>query len=164
MGTGEVRYTRLEYLTLDKVPLEILRSGDGVVLRFHYQAKNEVRHPRFGLRLLTEMGTLITETSTSLHRISISKLKPGEGYIDLEIDSLNLTPGKYNFSLWITGMDGTPVYDGDVRAVLEIDVADVYHCGHTLSSRYGIAYFPQRWGIPETEGAGRRAIAAKSED
>ena len=147
-GTGEIRYTGLEYLSPDGVPCAMTRSGDALVLRFHYHAEKIVLDPSFGFRLFTEMGTLITETNHLLHGIHIPKVGPGDGYIDLEIESLNLIPGRYSFSLWITGQSGNPVYDGDVRATLEVDVSDVYKSGRTLDSRHGIVYFPQRWSVP----------------
>src|SRR5258707_5915733 len=61
LGSGEFRYTRLETLSPDGTPCAIIRSGDGLVLRFHYHAEKLMRDPSFGFRLYTEMGTLITE-------------------------------------------------------------------------------------------------------
>jgi lipopolysaccharide transport system ATP-binding protein len=148
LGTGEIQYTRLEYLSADGTPCALTRSGDPLVLRFHYHAEKLLRDPSFGFRLFSEMGTLITETSHWLNGILIPKVGPGDGYIDVEIESLNLIPGRYEFSLWITGLSGQPVYDGDVRASLEVEAADVYRSGRTLDSRYGLVYFPQRWVIP----------------
>ena len=55
----------------------------------------------------TEMGVLVTDTSTSHHGIYISSLIPGDGYVDLEIDCLNLLAAKYTLSLWVTDMQGT---------------------------------------------------------
>jgi lipopolysaccharide transport system ATP-binding protein len=147
LGTGEIRYTSIEYLSLDGTSCAMIRSGDGLVLRFHYHAEKAIRDPSFGFRLFTDMGTLITETGHWLHGLHIPKVGAGDGYIHVEIDSLNLVPGRYSFSLWITGQGGKPVYDGDVRASLDIEVADVYRSGRVLDSRYGLVYFPQRWKV-----------------
>ena len=147
LGSGEIRYTRLEYLTPDGRPCDVVRSGDALVLRFHYRASQTMRDPSFGFRLYTELGTLVTETSPALHGIHIPEIGPGEGWIDLEIDSLNLLPARYYFSLWLTGRGGKPVYDGDVRVALEIGVADVYGAGRELDGRLGVVYFPQRWRV-----------------
>jgi lipopolysaccharide transport system ATP-binding protein len=148
LGGGEIRYTKLEYLGLDGTPCAITRSGDAVVLRFHYHVEKTIRDPSFGFRLFTEMGTLITETGHRLNGIHIPKVEPGDGHIDVEIQSLNLVPGRYQFSLWITAPGGKPVYDGDVRASLEVEVTDVYKSGRMLDSNFGIVYFPQRWIVP----------------
>ena len=145
LGNGDIRYTRLEYLSPDGTPSKVVRSGEAVTLRFHYRAKETVRDPSFGFRLVTQMGTLITECGHWMQGLHIPRVDPGDGYIDLEIDSLNLVPGQYTFSLWATGQGGKPVYDGDVRASLEVEVTDVYGSGVVLDSRHGIVYFPQRW-------------------
>lgn len=149
LGSGEVRYTRLEYLSPDGTPCAMTRSGDSLVLRFHYHVEQTIRDPSFGFRLFSEMGTLITECGHWMHGIRISKVDPGDGYLDLEIEALNLLPGRYQFSLWITAWDGMPVYDGDVRTSLEIEATDVYRSGRMLNSKHGIVYFPQRWKVTQ---------------
>lgn len=149
LGSGEIKYTRIEYLSPDGRPCAMIRSGDGLVLRFHYHAEKTIRDPSFGFRLFTEMGTMITETGHGLHGLHIPKVGPGDGHIDVEIDSLNLVPGQYSLSLWITAYLGKPVYDGDVRVSLEVEVKDVYGAGRMLDSRFGLIYFPQRWRVEQ---------------
>jgi hypothetical protein len=147
LGSGEIRYRSIEYLSKDGTPCGTTRSGDALIIRFHYHAEKEIRDPSFGFRMFNEMGTLITETGHRLNGIHISKVGPGDGYIDVEIESLNLIPGRYQFSLWVTAPGGNPVYDGDVRASLEVEAADVYRSGRMLDSRFGLVYFPQRWRV-----------------
>jgi len=147
LGSGEIRYTKLEYLSLDGMPYAIIRSGDALVLRFHYHAAASLHELSFGFRLFSEMGTLITECGHWMHGFRISKVDPGDGYIDLEIESLTLLPGRYHLSLWITAPGGRPVYDGDVQASLEIEASDVYRSGRMIDNRYGFVYFPQRWKV-----------------
>jgi lipopolysaccharide transport system ATP-binding protein len=152
-GSGEIRYTGLEFLSKEGQPQPVIRSGDSVMMRFHFHAKESVRFPSFGFRLFTEMGTLITETSTWHHGMAISEVSPGPGYIDLEVDSLNLMPARYILSLNISGekagIEGAHMYEAlDHCAKVEIVGANIYHSGHTFDSRYGIVFFPQRWRIP----------------
>jgi len=147
LGSGEVRYTRIEYLSPDGTPCAMTRSGDALVIRFHYYAEKPIRDPSFGFRMFSDMGTLITETGHRLNGIHIDKVGPGNGYIDVEIESLNLVPGRYEFSLWITAPGGKPVYDGDVRASLEVEVTDVYRSGRMIDSKFGLVYFPQSWNV-----------------
>jgi lipopolysaccharide transport system ATP-binding protein len=148
LGNGEIRFTRLEYLSPDGTPCGVTRSGDPLVLRFHYFAEKVIRDPSFGFRLFSDMGTLITEASNGLHALHIPKVGPGDGYIDVEIGSLKLVAGRYALSLWVTAQGGKPVYDGDVRAVLEVEGSDVCGSGTVLTSRWGLVYFPQRWREP----------------
>lgn len=151
MGNGDIRYTKLEYLGPDGTPCSVTRSGDPLILRFHYHAEKTIRDPSFGFRMYSDMGTLITETGHRLNGIHITQVAPGDGYVDVELDSLNLVPARYKFSLWITAPGGKPVYDGDIRASIEVNVNDVYKSGRLLDSRHGLVYFPQRWRLTQTE-------------
>jgi lipopolysaccharide transport system ATP-binding protein len=146
-GSGEIRYTGFEFLSKDGQSQSVTRSGDSIVLRFFYHAKQKILRPSFGFRLYTELGTLITETSTWHHALHISEIPAGDGNIDLEIDLLNLMPARYLFSLWLTG-DGGHVFDGLEHCVkLEVENANIYASGQTLDSRFGIVFFPQRWRL-----------------
>ena len=150
-GSGEIRYTKVTFLSPDGQPQGVTRSGEGVVLRFSYVADRPIPKPSFGFRLLTELGTLITETSTWHHAIDIPLLPAGPGVVDLRIESLNLMPARYVLSIWLTG-EGGIVYDGlEHSAVLEVETANIYQSGRSLDSRFGIVFFPQRWvlnGVP----------------
>jgi lipopolysaccharide transport system ATP-binding protein len=148
-GSGEIRYTAVEFLSGEGQPQSLIRCGDRLIMRFHFQAKQSVLRPSFGFRLFTEMGTLVTETSTWHHSMDIPEIAPGKGYIDLEIDSLNLVPSRYVMSVWLTG-DAGHVFDGLEHCVkLEVEDTDVYSSGKNLDSRFGIVYFPQRWRLKD---------------
>jgi lipopolysaccharide transport system ATP-binding protein len=146
-GTGGIRYTRLEILTSDGRQVDVLRSGQAVTMRFHYRADKAITHPSFGFRLFTEMGTLVTETSTWHHGIEIPRIEPSQGWLDLELDLLNLLPGRYYMSLWLTG--GTQVtYDVlEYCKQLHIETANIYHSSRVIDGRYGIVFFPQKWNL-----------------
>jgi lipopolysaccharide transport system ATP-binding protein len=149
-GNGDIRYTGISFLSKDGRPQLVTRSGDSIRLRFHYRAKKTIPHPSFGFRLLTEMGTLVTDTSTWHHNLDIPEIAPGDGHLDLEIDFLNLLPGRYDFSLFITGLSQI-VYDGvEHCARIEVELANIYRSGKEIDSRSGIVFFPQRWVLPDT--------------
>jgi len=148
LGSGEIRYTDVEFLSPDGTPCAVTRSGDRFVIRFHYRATKTVHYPSFGFRLFTELGTLVTETGNVVQGIDVPRVDPGNGCIEVEIDSLNLLPARYWLSLWITEPPGTPVFDGDVRALLEVEPANIYPSGKKPDSRTGIVYFPQKWRVP----------------
>ncbi|MGC1616709.1 MAG: ABC transporter ATP-binding protein [Candidatus Acidiferrum sp.] len=150
-GSGEIRYTAIEFLSPSGEPLAAVRSGDKFTIRFHYHAEKEIPYPSFGFRLYTEMGTLVTETSTWHHSLDISHVPQGDGYVDLEIETLNLLPGRYSLSLWLTGSSSSVHDNVEHGAQIEVELANVYSSGKSLDSSLGIVYFPQRWnldGIP----------------
>jgi hypothetical protein len=153
VGNGALRFTRLEFLDTAGTPGAVVRSGDGVSMRLHFRAQETLRHPSFGFRLFSGMGTLITESTAHHQGVVISSVKPGDGYVDIELDSLNLIAGRYGLSFWATSPSGIPIYDGDVRAALDLEQADVYGSGRALDSRFGIAYFRQRWTVHGPDGS-----------
>jgi len=163
-GTGEIRYTGIAFLGADGNPQPLTRSGDSLRIRFYYRAIKPIPYPSFGFRLNTELGTLVTDTSTWHHCLDFPELPAGDGYLDLEIDSLNLLPGRYYFSLWLTGVGGV-VYDAvEHCACLEIELANVYRSGRSIDARFGIVYFPQRWNLDgmKAERLTRAEINAES--
>jgi lipopolysaccharide transport system ATP-binding protein len=156
-GNGKVRYRAIQFLSPEGTSRRVVRSGDQVAMRFHYSVSEQIAFPSFGFRMYTDMGTLVTDTSTWHHGIAIPLLEPGEGYIDLEIDCLNLLPAKYAISLWLTDMVGGVVYDNVEQAVtLEVETADIYHSGREIDNRCGIVFFPQKWNLSGTSKRGGR--------
>ncbi len=146
-GTGEIRYTGLGILSAVGQPIQVVRSGDPMTLRLHYHATRPIPRPSFGFRLFTELGTLVTETSTWHNGIEIPLVNQGEGSIDIEIISLPLLPARYYLSLWLTGT-GNIIYDGlEHCARLDVEVSDMYQSGRGIDGRYGIVFFPQRWNL-----------------
>jgi lipopolysaccharide transport system ATP-binding protein len=146
-GTGDIRYTGLDFLSKDGQPLRLLRSGDPLIMRFYYHATQPIPHPSFGFRLFTEMGTLITETSTWHHGLDFPLIPPGDGRLDLELDMVNLMPARYHLSLWLTGEDHI-VYDGlEYCKTLDVESGNIYNSNRHLDHRYGAVYFPQRWNL-----------------
>jgi lipopolysaccharide transport system ATP-binding protein len=154
LGTGEIRYTRIEYLEPDGSPCTLVQCGSDLLIRFHYSAKTAIYNPSFGFRIYTPMGTLVTEAGNLLHGVRVPMIEPGEGFVDVKIFSLDLLPTRYSLSLWITGpIGGQPIYDGDVRTVLEVQPAAIFLSGQEPNSAMGITYFSQVWSPPKAKYA-----------
>ncbi|MGH8133348.1 MAG: ABC transporter ATP-binding protein, partial [Steroidobacteraceae bacterium] len=150
-GSGEVRYRMVEFLSPDGEPQAVTRTGRPLVIRMHYCASESIPHASLGFRLTTDLGTLITETSTSHHDIYIRELPPGDGYIDLEIEALNLLPARYYLSLGLSGEPQHHLYDLVENAVhLDVEPASIYGSSRVFDSRSGIVFFPQRWHFEGT--------------
>jgi lipopolysaccharide transport system ATP-binding protein len=146
-GTGEVRLTEIEFLSQEGQPQPVTRSGDTLVLRLHFKTHKPVAQSSFGVRIYTELGTLVTETSTYHHGLALPDLPVGTGHIDLEIDALNLLPARYFLSFYVTDVGGR-AYDLVDRSVrLDVEMASVYGASKVKDNRSGIVFFPQRWNL-----------------
>jgi lipopolysaccharide transport system ATP-binding protein len=152
IGTGAARFTKLEFMAPDGLPAAVVQSGDSIVIRIHYHAASKIFHPKFYMQLYTNMGTLVTETTTALHGYSIQFLEVGDGYIDLELLDVNLLPSRYMLVLTVKGGGDEAVLDGDVRARLDVEPSAAYGTVRALDSRLGIVYFKQKWRLNEAVG------------
>ncbi len=147
-GTGDIRYTGIELLTTDGHPKEVVRSGDPLIIRLHFEAKKRILEPHFGFKLSTEMGVLITDLSSWTTGLEIPSLPPGPGSIDFEIDGLNLMPARHLMSLWIRSV-GPIHYDVlDNFMEFKVEPSNYFQSGRGIKSRYGLVFFPCRWHPP----------------
>ena len=155
-GSGEIRFTRVELLSLDGELQTVPRAGRSLVIRMHYLASRPIERPVFGVKLHSELGTLVTDSSTWLHGLDIPLVPEGEGHVELEIEALNLIPGRYYLSLLLESRMEKRVFDAlDHAVALDIAEAPIYGQSRPIDSRFGLVFFPQRWRL---EGIGRRAF------
>lgn len=128
-GSGDVRFSRIEILDAARNPGVVVRSGDRIGIRLHYEVRKQVDGLIFGLEISTQLGTLVTQIHTYNSGFEIPFLPVGNSYIDVEIAELNLMPGRYSLSLFAANL-GYLFHD-----VLQ-------HCAFLdveVSSRYGLA-------------------------
>jgi lipopolysaccharide transport system ATP-binding protein len=148
-GLGAVQYTGIEFLGTDKQPETFVRSGDGLIVRLYYQAEERIPYPLFGFQLYTELGSMVTAINTWGTGLEILPLSPGNGWIDLEIDFLNLMPARYYVSLQLSSGGGSVRQDHlDHCATLDVEASDFYQSGKGINSRFGIIFLPGRWRLP----------------
>jgi lipopolysaccharide transport system ATP-binding protein len=146
-GGGAVRYRALEILDLAGGIPEIIRSGDALRLRFHYEAFEIVTNLVFGFKLFSASGVFLTDVSTWNLGVEIPSLSPGRGYVDLVIDFLNLLPGRYFLSLWLSSPGGTLHDVLEHCTALDIESSNYYKSGRGIDGRFGILFFPCRWDL-----------------
>ncbi len=147
-GRGDVRYTEIELLGLDRKPLPVIRSGDSLIVRLHYHVEKRIsNNVVFGFRIFTELGTLVTDVSNVNTGDDIPGLPPGDGYAEVQIEFLNLMPASYSLSLWLHN-GGSIIYDALEHCVtLNVEVSDYYGSGKGIDSRNGVMFLPIKWDL-----------------
>ena len=164
-GSGPLRFTHVEFRSTDGSLQPVTRSGNAVVIRLHYRTIEPIEYGHIGLSLSTELGTVITATSTWYHCLDIPLIPPGEGHVDLEIYELNLIPGRYYLSLKADCLKAgeTHVCDSLEHAVyFDVEEAPIYGSSRRILSGSGAVFFRQRWHL---EGIGRAtAVEGNSAD
>ena len=77
----------------------------------------------------------------------IPLLSPGAGFVDLEIASLNLMPGRYSLSFWIQRYgDPGPIDLLEHCIVLAVHTREAGE-GRTLERRAGLVFFSSEWEL-----------------
>ena len=144
-GNGMVRYTGIEFIDADGHPSPLVRGGEPLRARLYFHAREEIHHPHFGFKIFSDMGTLLTTISTWATGFEIPSLRPGDGWIDLKIDTLNVMPARYYISLWIAS-DGGVHYDIlDHCAAFDVEAANPYGTAKGMESRWGLVYMMGSW-------------------
>lgn len=144
-GSGEARFTRIEFLDSAGQPVDVVRSGTDLVIRLHYQVHQRVYEPHFGVEVHTNTGTLVTSINTWTAGYNVESLSPGSGYIDVAVDALNLNPDRYYLSLWLASV-GPKYYDQlELCLSLDVEAADVHNSGRSMARYFGLVYMPCRW-------------------
>jgi homopolymeric O-antigen transport system ATP-binding protein len=146
-GSGAIRYLGVDILDFEGNHLSLVQSGDSLVIRLHYEALETVTQAIFGFQLFSAAGVFLTDVSTWNLGVDIPALSPGRGYLDLAIDCLNLMPGRYFLSLWLTS-PGEVLHDVlEHCTVVDVEPSNFYKSGRGIESRFGILFFPCRWNL-----------------
>jgi lipopolysaccharide transport system ATP-binding protein len=150
-GTGDIQYTEMEFFDPDGQTKEIIRSGDRLKVRLHYRVYKPVSKPDFYIRIFSDLGAKVATLSSYLSGHEIPKLYPGTGYVDVDINFLNIMPDRYYLTLYINTRD-TPdknalTHDSLHRcAAIDVEAYDYYRSGRKgIDKFWGIMFLPCRW-------------------
>lgn len=161
-GGGEIRFTRIEYLNLDGQPKKNIYSGDSLKVRLYYQVHKAIAKPEIYFRIRNEYGDKIATLSPYLSGHDIPMLYPGSGYIDLDIEFLNLMPDRYFITAYILNDNGIInnyiVDDVEHAATLDVEVSNYYNSEKGIDKWWGVLFLPCEWKLEEMnlrENSGR---------
>ncbi len=151
-GNGAVRFTGIEFLDAEGRPNNLVRSGDEMRVRLHFDAREEIHQPHFGVMVYSDMGALVTTFSTWAAGLEIPALAPGRGQIDFTIDSLYLMPSRYYLTLWISSFGGVKYDHLDHCVALDLEPSDPYGTGKGIERKFGVVYVTGRWTFRNAGG------------
>jgi ABC-type polysaccharide/polyol phosphate transport system ATPase subunit len=97
----DVRIASVEFLGPDGRPTSAAIHREQLTIRIGYEAVRPVEHPVFGIALHSTSNVHLTGTNTKIDRVDTGKID-GRGHVDLQIDSLPLTPGDYELTVAIS--------------------------------------------------------------
>jgi ABC-2 type transport system ATP-binding protein len=122
------------------IPIESARTGDAVVLRFHYLLPGPVVDPLLTVSIHSLDGLEVSRPTVNLTALHGGTL-PSEGTVDLHVDQLMLLPGSYDVAAAISDASApsrAPDRSGALRMVVERgDCAD----------EHGVVSLGGKWGF-----------------
>jgi ABC-2 type transport system ATP-binding protein/lipopolysaccharide transport system ATP-binding protein len=114
-GSGEVRVERVEFLDGAGVARQVAQSGGPVTVRVHYQVREPVDEPVFGLAFHSESGVHLAGPNSQAGGVPIARLER-DGHVDYTLDPLPFTPGAYLVTTAVVDSTLLHVYDYRDRA------------------------------------------------
>jgi lipopolysaccharide transport system ATP-binding protein len=144
-GTGAVQLVKMEFLNKDGGRFQAVHSGDALRVRFHYECQRDIPNLYFGLRIFSNLGTLLSDVHSWSTDQPVELAPKGKGAIELEIDFLNLMPGTYYLGAWVASDFGIFHDELNNVAKLEVEASNYYGTGRGIEARFGLMFFPFRW-------------------
>jgi ABC-2 type transport system ATP-binding protein len=143
-GSGEVTIGSVELLA-DGKPTSHVPTGADVTFRLHWTAQRPVEDPVFGIAVHTLDGVHVTGPNTRDVDLSTGTVS-GEGYTDLRVPRMMLTPGTYELTAAVFDRGVVHAYDHR-EGVLRFDVAP-----GRPSDRFGVMSLGGEWGLGPVAG------------
>jgi ABC-type polysaccharide/polyol phosphate transport system ATPase subunit len=113
-GSGEITVEGIELLDGSGQPVQRVRSGEPVTLRFRYRAASAMERPVFGVTIGRD-GMMLAGSNTR-DAGGLPERVEGDGCVDLCIDRLALLAGSYEVTPSIHDRSLHHAYDVRVRA------------------------------------------------
>lgn len=143
------RIVRIEALDPSGNPAASVETGDPITLRIHFEAREPIPRPVFGLALHRDDGAHITGPNTHNDRFAVEQIH-GQGYIDYRVERLPLMAGRFYVS--------ASLYDESITYCY--DYADQIYSflvqPKTIWDQLGMVRLPASWSLgqqPQTADA-----------
>lgn len=111
-GTGELRITRIEWLVDGEPVAGELTTGRPTTIRLHYDARERVERPVFGVILETREGFPVWGHQGRDAGFVPQAIDPGTGSFEIRIPSLPFRPGSFVLSTSVQDYTSTTNLDG----------------------------------------------------
>ncbi len=110
-GSREARITDVKTYNAQGVETNRFKPGEKAVIQARFLVDEEISEPHFGVALFREDGLYCYGPNTLFDGRQILKFNKGEGFFNIEYESLDLKPGKYRFSIAIWDKNELWAYD-----------------------------------------------------
>jgi ABC-type glutathione transport system ATPase component len=137
-GSNEARISDIQFIDGRGAERYVYESGESLRVRIHYECREPVPSPVFGLAIFRKDGWHINGPNTQFAGSPIDAID-GRGYVDYEIASLPLLEGMYKLS--------ASIYDQGLRHAYDAYEECVTFAvrNETVREEFGSVYFDATW-------------------
>jgi ABC-type polysaccharide/polyol phosphate transport system ATPase subunit len=137
---GPVRILGAQTLDGEGQPCETFRTGEPLVVRISFEARERVARPVFGVAIYGEDGTYVYGPNTRFDNWTLPAIE-GRGTVEYRIDALNLLAGGYRLTIGILEESAVTFYDVHDRRYRFDVVSELLD--------HGLIYLPHEWRLVE---------------
>ncbi len=143
---ADVKITGITFLDGSGASSQVFRTNEPLTIRLHFDARDRVEDPIFGVAIYTEGGTHVNGPNTRFAGLPIAAIE-GTGHVDYHIERLPLLAGRYFVTVAVTGSEMTDMLDHQFHAG-----SFVVQPTPQVAERMGLVLIPAQWSFhPDTE-------------
>jgi len=109
-GSGELQIKSVKLLDGRGQEKSIFKTGEKLIFRMEYEAKQSIEKPVFGFTLHTRSGILCIGTNSNIFGLVPEKLS-GSGVMEYEFEELPLLGGEYELTVMVHDITGMHIFD-----------------------------------------------------
>lgn len=137
-GTGEIRILKVALLDVEGAALDVLRSGDSLLVAVTFRTTERVESPIFGVAIFRNDGTYVYGPNTRYDQLE-NRAYDGVYTVYIHYPQLALLAGSYRISV--------AIYDaGHVRPMAWHNQLYELRVEQEVED-HGIVMLPHRWGV-----------------
>lgn len=136
-GSGEITIEQVQFLDHQQQPRDFFDTGETLVMALHYQAKQRVENPVFGLAIHRDDGTHVTGPNTQFAEYDIPYIE-GSGIMYYTVPKLPLLEGTYYVSIAVCDESTEHMFDYH-------DQLYPFRVIHSHQERYGLVTLQGTW-------------------
>jgi lipopolysaccharide transport system ATP-binding protein len=140
--TGELTIQSVTLLDQRGRQIERLRSGDTVIFRLEYLAKERIEQPIIGIGILTADMLVLAGINNNMD-IKRPSLK-GRGWIDCKVSNIPLLSGIFSINVTVKHKNGARLFTGRDLSRIQVVPADLE--GSYLDN-VGLVVLDAEWGV-----------------
>lgn len=144
-NNDDYEITDVKCLNENDENLKHIATGEKIKVRIYYKAKKSFSNPSFSVQIKNHYGTEIIRLNTSPISGYIIEELFEKGFVDLVIDSMPLTSGKYFMDIGIAKEKVEWVIKVQELVELFVDFKDVYGSGMALDNSKGMIVVKHKW-------------------